>query len=165
MSFVCCAIFSSVVFSYGRGRLWAYWQVSVLRSARVPNLAISLFRTWTSGTPGSLITVFVGDVLTTLLPGASVSQRPQRSLFDLLDTFWANLISKDFSVRGIGLFSLGCITNRDTDLFLSPLYLRLASTLAFCLASSIKMSLRSPVTHPLSSRKSSTGTVSASKKW
>ena len=145
------------------GRLWAYCQRSGLRSARVPNLAISLFRTRTSGTPGSFISAVVGDVLTIVLPGANVSQRPRRSPFDLLDNLWDSLISNDFSVRGIRLFSLGCFINRDTDLILSPLYLRPASTWAFCIASSIKMLLRSPVTNPLSSRKSSTGTVSASK--
>ena len=144
-------------------RRWAYCQRSVLRSARVPNLAISLFRTLTSETPGSLITVVVGDVLTTVLHGTNVSQRSWRSFFDLFDTFGSSLMTNDFSVRGIGSFSLGCIINRDTDLFLSPLYLRHASTWAFCIASSIKMSLRSPVMHLFSSRNSSTGTVSASK--
>ena len=67
----------------------------------VPNLAISLFRTFTSGTPGALITVVVGEVRTTVLPGANVSRRPQRSRSDLLDTFLANFSCSEVSVRGI----------------------------------------------------------------
>ena len=80
-------------------------------------MAISLFRTLTSETPVSLITVVVGEVHMTVLTGAEDSQRPRRSLFDLLDTLRASLMSNDFSDRGIGLFSLGCIINRDTDFF------------------------------------------------
>ena len=138
-------------------------QSLVLRSAGVPNLAMSLLRTVTSGTPASLITVVVGDVLTTVLPGAKVSQSPLRYFLDRLETFWANLSSRDCSVRGMGFFSLGRMMNREMDLFLSPLYLLPASTRVFVIASLMRMSLRSPVNKPLSSRKSSTGTVSASK--
>ena len=95
--------FSSLVLSYWRGRLCAYCQRSVLRSAFVPIVAISLFRTFTSGTPGSLITVVVGEIRTTVLPGAHVSHRPRRSCLDLLDTFLANFTSGEVSDRGIGL--------------------------------------------------------------
>ena len=91
--------------------------MSMLRSAGVPNFAMSLFLTLTSGTPGSLMTVVVGEVLTTVLPGANVSQSPCSSFFDHFKTFRANLSSKDRSVRGMGLFNLGCIINCEIDLF------------------------------------------------
>ena len=73
----------------------------------MPDFAMSLLRTFTSGTPGSLITVVVGEVRTTVLPGANVSQRTGRSRFDLLDTFLASLNSNDDSVRGIWLVCFG----------------------------------------------------------
>ena len=74
-------------------------KISVLRSAFVPILAISLFRTLTSGMASSLITVVEGDVRTTVFPGANVSHKPMRSLFSLLVTFLANLSSREMSHR------------------------------------------------------------------
>ena len=86
----------------------------MLRSARVPNFAISLFRTQISG---SLMTVVVSDVRTTVLPGARVSHNPRRSRFDRFVTLRANLRSSDCSVRGMGLFNLGCTIKWEVDLF------------------------------------------------
>ena len=122
-SLECCSIFSSVVLSYGSGLLWAYCHSCVLRSARVPNLAMSQLRTFTTGTPGSLIAVVVGDVRTTALPGANVSQRPRKSRFERFETFLAKLNSRDCSVRDIVFVDFGWKMNQETDLTLSLLYL------------------------------------------
>ena len=43
----------------------------------------------------------------TNVPGASVSYSPQRSFFERLETFQANLNSRDFSVRRMRLVNLG----------------------------------------------------------
>ena len=142
------SIFSSIDLSYGRGRLCAYCLRSVLRSFFVPNFAMSLLRFFTSGTPGSLFTVFVGEVRTTVLPGAHVSHRPRKSRLAPLETFLANFTSGEVSVGGIGFESSGWSMKRDTALFFSPLYLRPA----LVTASSMMMWLCSPVTHPLLSR-------------
>ena len=144
--------FSSVVLSCGSGLLWAYCHSSVFRSGRVPNLAISLLRTLTSGTPGSLIAVVVGDVLTAVLLGASVSQSPLKSRFERLENFWARISSRDRSVSDIGLVNFGWRINLETDLFLSPMYHLPASTWAFVMSSSTKISLLFPVTQPLPSK-------------
>ena len=56
-------------------------------SAFVLSFAISLFRTRTSGTPGSCITVVVGDVRETVLPGARVSHRPRKSFLERVVNF------------------------------------------------------------------------------
>ena len=53
----------------------------------------------------------------------------------------------------------------ETGLLLLLLYLPPASNCAFVTASSMRMSLLFPDTHPFLSKYSSTGTVSASKKW
>ena len=50
-----------------------YCQWFVFRSAFVPNLLMLLFRTLTSGTTGSLITVVEGEVRTTVLGAVSAS--------------------------------------------------------------------------------------------
>ena len=50
------------------------FQSGVFRSALVPNLAISLFRTFISGIPGSRVTVLVGDVRVITLPGKGCSK-------------------------------------------------------------------------------------------
>ena len=93
----------------------------------MPNLAISLFRTLTSGTPGSLMTV--------VLPGGNVSHKSLRSLFDLLVNFLGNLSSREVSDQGMGLVSFQRCMKRDTDLSLSLLYQRPASTCALFIAS------------------------------
>ena len=85
-------------------------------SALILNSAISLLRTFSSGNPGSLIAVVVGDVRKTILPGANVSQSPHKSRFDRLHTFLANFNSSDFSVRGIGFVYFGWRIKRDNDL-------------------------------------------------
>ena len=140
-----------VVFSYGRVLRWAYCHSGVICSTFVPNLAISLFLTLTSGTPGSLITVAVGQVRVTIPPGARASHKQRRSILDLLVTLLANFSFKDFSVRWIGLVCFGCKMNRNSDLFLLPLQRRRASTWACVMASLIVMSLLYAESHPLSS--------------
>ena len=138
-SFKCNKIFSSVVLSYGRGRLCAYCPRSVLHSAFEPNFAISLFRALTSGTFGSSITVVVGELRTTVLPGANVSHRLRRSLLDFFVTFLANFSSSEVSIPGIGLESFNWNMERDTALFFSPLYLQPASNWALFMASSMRI--------------------------
>ena len=120
--FFCC-------FSYGRWRRWAYCRRSVLRSARLPNFAILLFRTRTSRTPGSLMTIVVSDIRTTVLPGANVSHKPRRSLLDRFFTLRTNFRSSDFLDRGIGLLSLGCIINREL-IYYVPHYIGVPHPLA-----------------------------------
>ena len=100
-SFECKAIFTSAVLSYGRMRLCAYCQKSVLRSDLVSNFEMSLFRTLNS--PGSLITVVVGEARTTVLPGSNKSHKPpQWSRLDLLVIFLANFSSREVSVLRVG---------------------------------------------------------------
>ena len=52
----------------GKGRFWASFHNGVFLSGFVPNLAMLLSRTLTSGAPGSRIAVVV-DVCRTVLPG------------------------------------------------------------------------------------------------
>ena len=132
--------------------LCAYCQSSVFLSDCVPNLAMSLLRTLSSGTPGSLLSVVVWDVLTTVLRGANFSQSPLRSRLERFETFRASLSSRDRSVLCIGLVSLGYRMNLETGLFFSPLKLLPASTWVFVIVFSMRISLRSPVTQPLSSK-------------
>ena len=151
-SFKWKAIFSSVVLSNGRRRFCVYCQRSLYRSAFALNFAMSLIRTLTLGTPYSLITVFVGEVRTTVLPGVNVSRKPLRSCLDLFVTSLGNLSSREFSVRGIDFHSFTWSMKRDTDLFFLPLYPWLESIWVFFMTSSMSLSLLSTVTQPLSSR-------------
>ena len=74
---------SSTNFSPDRAPLWsAYTFSGVCCSSCVPNLAISLFLTVTTGFPGSLIVDVVGLTLGMLEPGASTSYRPSEFFFE-----------------------------------------------------------------------------------
>ena len=66
---------------------------------------------------GSLITLVVGEVRMTVLPGARVSNIPLRPLFDLLVTFLSNFSLREVSDWGIGLVNLGWSLKRDTNSF------------------------------------------------
>ena len=106
-SLECCAIFCSVVLSYGSGSLLAYCHSEVFRSARVQNFATSLLHTITSGSPGSLRAVVLGYGRTTVLLGAKVPQRPRKSPFDRLETFLANFNCCSFPYGVLDLSNLG----------------------------------------------------------
>ena len=82
-----------------------YCVSSVSRSAFVPNFAISEFRTRTSCRFGSLITLVVGLILHTVLPGASTSYSPSRFFYCrwLSCIFLANFAWILLSEHGIGL--------------------------------------------------------------
>ena len=84
---------------------------------------------------GSLITLVVGEVQMTVLPGARVSHIPLRPLFDLLVTFLSNFSLREVSDWGIGLVNLGWILKRDTNSFFLLLYLQPASTCSLFIAS------------------------------
>ena len=131
-SLECCAIFSSVVFSYGRGRRCAYFQRGVLRSSLVPISPMSILQTRTFGTQGPWITVVVREVRRTVLPGSRVSQSTRKSFFDRVVTFWASWSSNDFWVKEWGssvsgerwivtliCFSRRCIVNHHQFRFCS----------------------------------------------
>ena len=65
------------------GRLSIYCPYSVSLSFRVPNIAISEFRTRTSGLFCSVMTLFVGLIFPTVLPGARTSYSPSKIYFCL----------------------------------------------------------------------------------
>ena len=135
----------------------------VCRSNCVPNFAISLFLTVTSGFPGSLIVEVVGLTFRICEPGASTSYNPSKFFFDRRFPwiFRARLSSTARSLRGMGQVA---VVRRKRD---SPSVL--ARSLAFpsCVArdipTSTSVSLRYPFTHLSSGRISSGITVSSSK--
>ena len=97
-----------------RGLFWAYFC-----SDLVPNLAIlTLLRTLTSATPGSSLTVVVGELNETTGPGARVCHKPQRSFFESCLTLSASFNSKELSARGIGFVNFVWRKNRETYFFL-----------------------------------------------
>ena len=79
---------------------------SVSCSFFVPNFAISEFLTRTSSLFGSLIMLFVGLILSAVLPGARTSFNPSKffSVFDLRGFFVRFL--REHSIRYAGLVSL-----------------------------------------------------------
>ena len=83
--------------------------------------------------------MLVGDVRRTVLPDAKVSHSPQRSFFQRLVTFLAKLSSSEVFDPGIWFNNLLCRIKRDTDLLLSLLYQRPASTWARFMASAAKI--------------------------
>ena len=71
-----CLILMSPLYFFRNSLEWNASFSSVVGPALVPNFAISLFLRRSSGTPGSWITVVVGEVPSTIFPGANVSQSP-----------------------------------------------------------------------------------------
>ena len=77
LKILCSNVFSWMFF----GRLLIYWPSSVIFSFFVPILAISEFRTRTSGRAGSLMTLVVGLIFLTVLPRARTLYKPSSFFF------------------------------------------------------------------------------------
>ena len=104
--FLWIMIFCSRTFSWTFfGVLLMHWPSSVSRSCLVPILAISEFRTRTSGLFGSLIRLVVGLTFPTLLYWASTSYRQSKFSFYRFAAFIIPAILTWLlrSLRGIGL--------------------------------------------------------------
>ena len=103
-----CAIFSSVILSYGRGLCCAHFQSAVFCSVLVPNWECHFY------VPLHRVLRALGLLL--LL--AIYVWLPYKPIFlKSLFRFFARFNSKDFSVRGLRFANFGCRINLDTDLF------------------------------------------------